>query len=126
MARIKFYSVNDLSSGYNLSKIEKLLTQYHEGKEVNDINDIIELYNINKFFENKMHLTNWTFDDIDFYEKTAKSYLGVIARFIKSIMMILLKFYIMRSIDFIRKTFGKLFKGLRYTKIFHQISFRSS
>lgn len=85
MDRIKFYSANDLSSGYNLSKIEKLLTKYHEGKEIKDINDIIELYNINKFFENKIHLNNWTPDNIDFYQKTAKSYLGSIARFIKSI-----------------------------------------
>ncbi len=85
MERIKFYSVNDMSSGYYLRKIEKLLRQYHDGKKIQDINDIIELYNINKFFENKMHLTNWTLDDINFYEKTAKSYLEVIARFIKSI-----------------------------------------
>jgi len=85
MERIKFYSVNDISSGYNLRKIETLLRQYHEGKEAENINDIIELYNINKFFENKIHLTDWAVEDIRFYEKTAKSYWGVIAKFLKSI-----------------------------------------
>ena len=52
--RIKFYSVNDLSSGHNLNKVEKVLKEYHESnREIQNINDIIELYNINKFFEKK-------------------------------------------------------------------------
>lgn len=85
MERIKFYSVNDMSSAYNLREVEKLLKEYQEGKEVQDINDIIELYNINKFFANEMHLTDWTPDDINFYRKTAKSYVRAIARFVRSI-----------------------------------------
>lgn len=84
--RIKFYSVNDLSSGHNLNKVEKVLKEYHESnREIQNINDIIELYNINKFFEKKMYLTNWTSDEIYLYEKTAKSYLKEIAIFLKKI-----------------------------------------
>jgi len=78
--------VNDLSSGYNLNKAEKILKEYHEnGREIQNINDVIEIHNINKFFENKMYLTNWTSDDSYLYEKEAKSYLKEIAIFLKQI-----------------------------------------
>ncbi|WP_312701858.1 hypothetical protein [Sedimentibacter sp.] len=78
--------MNDLSSGHNLNKVEKVLKEYHESnREIQNINDIIELHNINKFFENKMYLTNWTSDEIYRYEKTAKSYLKEMAIFLKQI-----------------------------------------
>lgn len=46
MLRIKYYSSNDLSIGYNLIECEKILKDFDEEKEYNEINDVIELYNI--------------------------------------------------------------------------------
>lgn len=85
MERVKFFSVNDMASGYYLRKIETLFKQYGEGKEVEDINVVIELYNVKKYFDNKLYLKDWTPDDIKLYENRVRSYLGVIAKFIKSI-----------------------------------------
>lgn len=85
MKRVKFFSVKDMASGYYLRKIETLFKQYDEGKEVEDINDVIELYNVKKYFDNKLYLKDWKPDDIKRNENRVRSYLGVIAKFIKSI-----------------------------------------
>lgn len=71
--------------GSYLKNSEKLIKEYEAGKEVQDINDIIELYNVKKYFDNKIHLTEWTLDDVKHYENTIKFYFGIIAKFFKSI-----------------------------------------
>ena len=85
MKKVKFYSINDMQYGSYLKNSEKLIKEYEAGKEVQDINDIIELYNVKKYFDNKIHLTEWTLDDVKHYENTIKFYFGIIAKFFKSI-----------------------------------------
>lgn len=119
MERIKFYSAGDLSGGYNLKKAEKLLREYHEGKEVKDINDIIELYNVNKFFENNIHLRDWREDDIEFYKKTAKAYIGVIAKFVKSINDSIIKDFYNAVDRFYKDDFWELMQKF---KVYENIS----
>lgn len=57
--RIKYYSNSDLSTGWNLKKIEEVIENYDETKEDYEINDIIEFYNITQFLNNKLYLNNW-------------------------------------------------------------------
>ena len=57
--RVKYYSKSDLSTGWNLKKIEEIIENYDETKEEYDINGIIEFYNITKFLDNKLYLKNW-------------------------------------------------------------------
>lgn len=86
MDRIKFYSINDLTYGHYLKKIQSLINDYESGKkEVKGINDIIELYNIKKYIDNKVYLLEWTPSIIERFEKIIKKYFEVIAKFIKSI-----------------------------------------
>ncbi|PKM41925.1 MAG: hypothetical protein CVV03_11065 [Firmicutes bacterium HGW-Firmicutes-8] len=85
MKRVKFYSINDISCGYYLRNSEKLIKEYESGKDVQDINDVIELYNIKKFFDNKIYLKDWTADDVNRYESAVKSNFGTIGRFFNSI-----------------------------------------
>lgn len=85
MKRVKFYSINDLTSSINLRNSETRLKEYEAGKEARDINDIIELYNVKKFFDNKIYLSDWTSGEVRRYENMIKSYFGWIARFFKSI-----------------------------------------
>ncbi|EMS73912.1 hypothetical protein CTER_5506, partial [Ruminiclostridium cellobioparum subsp. termitidis CT1112] len=40
MDRVKFYSRNDISCGYYIANIEKLINEYTEGKKLQDINDV--------------------------------------------------------------------------------------
>lgn len=85
MSKVKFYSINDMSCGYNLKNCEILLKEYESGKEAQGINDMIELYNIKKFFDNQIYLIDWTLEDIKRYENTIKLLFRMVARFFKSI-----------------------------------------
>jgi hypothetical protein len=86
MERVKFCSPNDLTCGWNLKNSEKLINEYETGVRVaNDINDIIELYNIKKYFENKLFLTDWTPEYIDRLEKIINKFYGIVARYVRTI-----------------------------------------
>lgn len=85
MKKVKFYSANDLSCGHYLKKSEKIICEYQQGKEPQDINDIIEIYNIKKYFDNKIYLNEWTPEDIDCYQNAIQSSFGIVAKFFKSI-----------------------------------------
>ena len=85
MERVKFYSINDMTCGNNLRKSEKLLKEYEAGKEAQDINDIIELYNVKQYLDYKIYLLDWTSDDVKRYENLIKSCFGRVAKFLKSI-----------------------------------------
>ncbi|WP_410513114.1 hypothetical protein PaeBR_01175 [Paenibacillus sp. BR2-3] len=86
MERVKFYSPNDLMCGRNLINSEKLIKEYETGiKVANDFNDIIELYNVKKYFDNKLYLTDWTPESIDRFEKLIRNFFGIVARYVKTI-----------------------------------------
>lgn len=52
--RIKFYGLNDHATFFNLTKIEEYLDNYSENKTDYTLADIIELYNVLQFVENKI------------------------------------------------------------------------
>lgn len=54
--RIKFHSVNDLSTGWYVEKIEKYVL---ETKQHISINDFFEVYNIKLYFDNSFYPKNW-------------------------------------------------------------------
>lgn len=84
MDRVKFYSVNDLMYSYYLQKSESLLQEYEAGKEVNDINDLIELYNVKKYIDNKIYPSVWKSDDINRYQTFMKSCFSDLAKYFNS------------------------------------------
>jgi hypothetical protein len=59
MDRIKFYSINDITYGHHLNNLKRVLREYGDGREPQNINDIIELYNINKFLDNEIFPKEW-------------------------------------------------------------------
>ena len=63
MDRIKYYSPNNLAGGYNLEKAEQVILNFDSNKDYN-INDILELFNICKYFDNKVYLKKWDEDYI--------------------------------------------------------------
>lgn len=65
MDRIKYYSPRDWAGGYNLEKAEQIILNFDNDKEY-DINDILEFFNIYKYFDNKVYLTKW---DDDYIQK---------------------------------------------------------
>lgn len=51
MVKIKFYSVEDLSSGYYLDLVKDYIKYTNIDSEKKDINEILELYNVSRYCE---------------------------------------------------------------------------
>lgn len=71
---VKFYSSSDLSCGYNLKKAEKILEEYDDSHNYDDINTILEFYNIKLYFSNQCYLKKWNNITIEQYQKKSKSF----------------------------------------------------
>ena len=84
MERIIFYSPNDWAGGYNLKQAEKLLEMYDEKKEYNNINDLLEFYNLNKYIENGVYLNDWDEQYIESIKLKLKSMKSKIFSFFKN------------------------------------------
>lgn len=70
--RVKFYSTTDLASGYSLRCAETVLDNIDFNKELIDINDAIELFNIKKYIDANCYLTDWDEDRRIKYRNFAK------------------------------------------------------
>jgi len=84
MHRIKFHSKEDLSVGYYLKKCEEILRADIK-PTYDDINDVIELYNIQLYIDAKLYLKNWTSQDIVKFEQKVNVFKKIIGRFLSNI-----------------------------------------
>lgn len=80
---VKFSEKN--KCGYNLTKAEKILEMYNENYSYNDINTILEFYNIYLCLEHGCYLPEWTEDVISQYKKVSKKFNENIGRFFSTI-----------------------------------------
>lgn len=85
MGKVKFYSINDLSVGFNLLNIEEKIKQYEDGKEPQDVSEFIEIYNIKQYFDNKIYRSNWSKEMITRYTGLVNNLYSKGATFFKSI-----------------------------------------
>ncbi len=82
--RVEFYSKEDLAGGYQLSKAEPIL-KGDKQPNYSDINDILELYNIKKYFDNELYLKNWTQENIANFKQKAIEFGKAVGLFISNI-----------------------------------------
>ncbi|TAL68618.1 MAG: hypothetical protein EPN82_10085 [Bacteroidetes bacterium] len=82
--RVEFYSKEDMAGGYRLSIGEHILR--NETKSVyEDINDILELYNIKQYLDNELYLKSWTENDIEDFKRKAVEYGKIVGQFMAKI-----------------------------------------
>jgi len=82
--RVEFYSKEDMAGGYHLSKGEHILR--NETKSTyEDINDVLELYNIKKYLDNELYLKNWSQDDINDFKQKAIEYGKIVGQFMAKV-----------------------------------------
>ncbi len=87
-SRVKFYSREDLSAGWNLERAERILLEQETHSAGGDysVNDVIELYNITRFLlDEKCSLTAWTEEHRRLLEERARRLLSVIGRFFNAV-----------------------------------------
>lgn len=85
LTRVKFYSVNDLSTGFFIDRVEEVVERFNSDIEIIDVNQIIELYNVQLFFKYKIYSRNWTDEKIKQYEGVIKQFTGIIAKYFSKI-----------------------------------------
>jgi len=73
-----------MSVGHFLSKAEPILKK-NIVEDVNNVNDVLELYHIKRFFDNGVYSSNWSEVDIDKYKEAVIKFGQVIGRFIAQI-----------------------------------------
>ena len=67
--RIKFYSVNDMGTGWHLQKIEAFFQDWDILTDNPDVNTILELFNIKKFLDAGVRLVQWSDLQLEEYKE---------------------------------------------------------
>lgn len=82
--RIVFYSKEVMASGHQLRKGE-LILRAEIKSEYNDINEVLELYNVKKYIDAELFLNEWTSEDILVFKNKATEFGKIIGRFMSQI-----------------------------------------
>ena len=83
--RVKYFSNYDLSIGYYLELAERVICAYIPDRFDEDINDIIEYYNIAQFFDQSLFLKSWDERTIKSYSDTVKQFRAKIGRYFHNV-----------------------------------------
>ena len=78
---VKFYSINDWSTGENLKKSAKILESFDENEDYKDINEVIELYNIQQLIESGVYLQDWDEKKIARYKEICSLFRKIFGKF---------------------------------------------
>lgn len=78
---IKFYSVYDWCIKEHLAKAAVILESFDENKQYTDVNEVIELYNIQKLINSGVDLDEWDEEKIAYYKNLRSSFMKVFGRF---------------------------------------------
>lgn len=82
--RIKFYSEHDMSFYLNLNRLEQFFRSWEQNTCEPDINTILELYNIRKYFHTDKIANIWADGRFREYKEKADQIPGIIGRFCNS------------------------------------------
>lgn len=85
MDRVQYYSNNGLAICYDIKTMERAMVNFNSNQKCENINDIIELYNIKKYIENGIDSDYWSSEDESIPRETSKFYMGIIRKFLGSI-----------------------------------------
>lgn len=100
--RVKYWSTNDLTIGFYLKRIEEIVCDFVIDKKIDDINEIIELYNIQQFFQNGIYSIHWTKQQLNDYSEIVSEFSKVIGKFFSKI-----------NVDTIESMFDTLYSEYR-------------
>lgn len=71
--RCHFYSIHDMSIPFNLDRADDVIKKYKNGWRPENVDDVIELYNIWIFVENKIYRKDWAEDTLQLIRCDFKS-----------------------------------------------------
>lgn len=78
---VKFFSTVDLSSGYYLKRAEPIIDSFSTDKIYDNVNEVIELYNIKQFFDHDIRLMEWDQNIYDVFCQKVSGFMPSIGKF---------------------------------------------
>lgn len=72
--RVKFFSSTDLTCGIYLEVVQQVIQRFNERETYTDVNDIIEFYNIKRFFDHEIYLIKWSVEERTNYANIVKDF----------------------------------------------------
>ena len=82
---VKFYSKDDRSVGLELQKAEPILASFDASKDYNDVNELLELFNIQKLIETGIAMPSWSETTYKKYADLAGQFSALIGRYFQNI-----------------------------------------
>ena len=79
--RIKFYSVNDMGTGWHLQKMEAFFQDWDILTDNPDVNTILELFNIKKFLDADVRLVQWSDLQLEEYKEKGRGIPQILGKF---------------------------------------------
>lgn len=111
---VKFYSITNSGISWQKERIEEVLKK--EIKDVENINEALELCNINSFFENGISYSDWSIEENIIYQEKLKQYQGKIGKFCAQICSENIDQYLSEVTYQYVDDFWSLIKNIRYMK----------
>ena len=82
---VKFYAKDDRSVGVELQKAEPILASFDASKDYNDVNELLELFNIQKLIETGIALPSWSETTYQKYADLVGQFSALIGRYFQNI-----------------------------------------
>lgn len=83
--KVKFYGEHDMSAGWHLKKAESILENWDESTNITEINQVIEFYNIKKYFDCGIRLEQWDERTYTAYKAKCQKIPGLLGRFCSTV-----------------------------------------
>lgn len=84
-SRVKFYGEHDMSAGWHLKRAGSVLDNWNGFTNVAEINQVIEFYNIKKYFDCSIRLERWDENIYASYKAKCQNIPGLLGRFCSTI-----------------------------------------
>ncbi|CEN81263.1 hypothetical protein [Paraclostridium sordellii] len=81
MGRVQYYSVNDSAIIYDKENMDRVIMNFNFDKKYENINDIIEIYNIKKYIDQGIYPSFWLPEDIKKSKDISKKYMKIVGKF---------------------------------------------
>ena len=82
---VKYYGANDFSIQWTIKEAETIINRFDQTDSFEDINVILELYNVQQLFECGIRLKDWSDEKYNQYRKKTKSITGVLGKYFNKI-----------------------------------------
>ena len=115
---VKYYSDYDMSIGWYLEKAEKVINSFDENSSHDDINYILELYNISLLFDSQGRLNTW--NDVYYCDLKSKvnKFIPIIAKYFHNLDILKIKSFYNKISRQYQEDFWRLFSRFKvYEKV---------